>query len=138
MKIITDNEVNRQKLFKMIDSGEVYEVEIVKRDRKRTLSQNAALHKYCELVATALNDAGLDIGLTLQEQMAVSWTMKTVKEVMWHAIQTALGYEASTAKLETDQVTRVYEILNRHLADKFGMPHIPFPSIDSLRMKSYE
>jgi len=33
--------------------------------QQRTLLQNKALHKYCELLATALNDAGFDMRIVL-------------------------------------------------------------------------
>lgn len=90
---------------------------------KRTIQQNKAIHKYCSLLATAFNDAGLDMKAVLAEKEAeVSWSMDSVKDVIWRPIQTALyPKKVSTTQLETDEVGKVYEQIARHMSEKFNI-----------------
>ena len=101
---------------------------------QRTLSQNAALHKYFELLANALNDAGYDVGTTIK--VPVDFTKDTVKEYMAKPIMTALHPDKeSTTELTTVEVNEIYEHLNRLTAEKFGIG-IPFPSYEEQRIES--
>jgi hypothetical protein len=94
--------------------------------KQRTITQNSALHKYCELLAEALNSAGYDVGTTIT--VPVDFTKDTVKEYMFKPIMTALHPDkASTTELNTKEVNEVYEQLNRLTAEKFGIG-IDFPS----------
>jgi len=94
---------------------------------KRTISQNSAMHKYFSMVSSALNNAGLDIKKTLV--VDVNWSSHTVKEIMWKGIQKALLNKTSTTKLNRNEVTKVYETLNRMLAERYGI-YVEFPSRD--------
>ena len=101
----------------------------IKGDRsKRTILQNKAIHKYCALLAKQFNDGGLDMMAVLKEKsVPVSWTMGSVKDVIWRPIQQAMFQTESTTKLETDQVSRVYEQIARHISTNFDIDQ-PFPS----------
>jgi len=134
---LTDNEVTRQELMKLIDSGESYIITVkpATDKSKRTLTQNASIHKYCTMLAEAYNEAGLDLAAVLSKQADIPWNMQNVKEQQWRRIQLALELPESTTKLETTDVTKVYEVLNRFSSDRFGIG-IPFPSIESMRMNS--
>jgi len=96
---------------------------------KRTTQQNKAIHKYCSLLAQAFNDSGLDMKAVLAEKEAeVSWSMDSVKEVIWKQIQVAMYPDkASTTQLETNEVSLVYNQIARHMAVKFNID-VPFPS----------
>ena len=96
---------------------------------KRTALQNKAIHKYCSLLAQAFNDSGLDMKAVLAEKEAeVSWSMDSVKEVIWKQIQVAMYPDkASTTQLETNEVSLVYNQIARHMAVKFNID-VPFPS----------
>ena len=100
-----------------------------KKPASRTDQQNKALHLYCELVAAALNDAGLSMEQVLQNfTMEVEWTKDSVKEIIWRTAQRRFLGKTSTTELNKhDDITRVYEIVNRFLA-KLGIESIPFPS----------
>ena len=88
----------------------------------RTLTQNSALHLYFELLANALNDAGLDMKKVLEVKTGdVPWNKDTIKEVLWRPLQDAMTGEESTTKLSTTEVSEVYEVLNRHTASKLGV-----------------
>lgn len=118
-----------------LDSDKVYEV-IEKKTDKRTIVQNSAMHKYFSLVAEALNDAGLDMKQVIKAD--VEWSMFSVKEYMWKAIQKAILGKESTTLLKKDEIDSVYLNMNRLTASKFGID-IPFPSIESMIFKqNYE
>lgn len=98
-----------------------------KTERQRTLLQNRSLHLFFTLLATELNDAGLDMKKVLKPSVDISWTKENIKEYLWRPIQTALKMKKSTTALSTAEISQVWEVLNRHLGDKFGV-HVPFPS----------
>ena len=119
-------------IMSMITSGDV---EIKIKRKKRTSTQNASIHKYCDLLATAYNDAGFDQQIVLAQQAAVPWSQNTVKESQWRRIQIAMGLPESTTELETADVSKVHQVLNRHTIEKFNI-NIAFPSMDVLRFNS--
>lgn len=98
-------------------------------DFLRTSKQNNSLHKYCELVAKALNDAGLDIEKVItQYEIGIPWTKMSVKELLWKTIQKSMFDKDSTRKLSrVEEINEIFEVLNRFLA-KLGIESIPFPS----------
>lgn len=93
----------------------------------RTINQNAALHKYFQDVANELNEAGLDMRKVLKPSISIPWTRESVKKHLWRPVQDAMYDKLSTTKLETNEVNEVYEVLNRHMAEKFGIS-VDFPS----------
>lgn len=93
---------------------------------ERTPQQNNALHKYFELVAEELNNAGFDIQKTITHQMDIPWSKESVKELIWRQAQKTLKQKVSTTELSTKDIDEVYDVVNRYLA-QFGI-HIPFPS----------
>jgi hypothetical protein len=98
--------------------------------RSRTLTQNRALHKYCQMLADALNESGLDQRNVLKPEVDIPWTQNAVKENLWRPIQVAVTGLDSTTKPETSQYSAIYEVLNRHLAMKLGIS-VPWPCKDS-------
>lgn len=56
-------------------------------------------------------------------------TPETIKEYLWRPIQEAQLQKKSTTQLDTTEINKVYETLNRHLGEKTGV-HIAFPSFD--------
>jgi hypothetical protein len=67
---------------------------------------------------------------TLKQGVDIPWTKLTVKEHIWRPVQDAQLGKNSTIKLESHEVSAVYDVINRHLSDKFGV-HVPFPSKDN-------
>lgn len=94
--------------------------------RQRSEIQNNALHKYCELLAETLNDRGLDMRVVLKPEIDIPWTKESAKNHLWRPIQSLMIDKESTAKANSDEYGPVYETLNRHLSDKFGV-HVPWP-----------
>jgi len=94
--------------------------------QSRTDLQNRALHKYCAMLAEALNDAGLDMLKVLKPGAEIPWSQPSVKEQLWRPIQVAMLDKESTTEAKTFEYGQVYEVLNRHIAQKFGVS-VPWP-----------
>jgi hypothetical protein len=103
--------------------------------RKRTIRQNSALHLYLEHLSEALNGAGLDMRKTLRADIDIPWTMESAKEWLWKPVQRALYGKSSTTELTTTDITKIYDTLNRHLSQKFGVS-VDFPSEEELIFRS--
>lgn len=100
-------------------------------EKQRTLQQNKALHKYLTELANTLNNAGLDMKAVLKPGVCIEWNQDMAKEYLWRPIQKAMQLEASTADLSTKDIQAVYAVLDRHLAQKFGVS-VPWPSTESM------
>ena len=96
-------------------------------NKKRSLSQNNSLHLYCAWLATALNDGGLDMMKVLDTAAEIPWTGTSVKEQLWRPVQKAMTGKASTKDQNKAEFVDIYEVLNRHIAAKFGVS-VEWPS----------
>lgn len=96
--------------------------------RKRTLTQNNCIHKLCELLAEALNDAGFDFRAFVKDGYEVPFTPELVKDHLWRPIQVAMTGKKSTTELTTIECSDVYDVLNRKTAE-YGI-HVSWPSRD--------
>ncbi len=79
------------------------------------------------MLAEELNEAGLDMKAVLKPTVDIPWNTINAKEHLWKPIQEALLHKDKTSNLNTDEVTKVYEVINRHMGQKFGI-HVPFPT----------
>ena len=100
---------------------------VTKEEEQRTILQNKALHKYFELLAEALNNAGWDMKKTLKEEVEIPWTKEMVKNHLWRPIQEIMFAKQSTTEMNTKDPSDVYALLDRHLSSKTGV-HIPWPN----------
>ena len=101
----------------------------VKAAKTRTLTQNNSIHRYCEMLSEAFNEAGLDMEKVLAKGTQIPWSETNVKELIWRKVQIPLTGKESTTDLETNEVSKVYDVVNRHISSTFGL-FIPFPSKD--------
>ena len=130
-KITSKSELNERKieiwsaLCEMAEGGG--KIEITKEKKQRTLTQNKALHKYLELLADALNDAGYDMKRTLKQDVDIPWNMESAKEYLWRPVQMVLIDQESTTDATTDQYNKIYLTLSKHISEKFGV-FVPWPS----------
>lgn len=100
----------------------------------RTDNQNRALHKYFEILANELNDAGYTVQIVLKQKVDINWDKDKVKELIWRPAQEAITGKKSTTQLDkVEDITTIYEHLTRHLGEKFGI-HVSFP-IDPNKVK---
>ena len=95
---------------------------------KRTNTQNRALHKFFDLLASTLNAQGLTVDVVLKSE--TSWTAESTKELLWRPIQKAIIGKESSAKLTTKELTEVYDTLNKALGEKLHI-HVSFPSYEN-------
>ena len=97
----------------------------------RTHKQQKAIEVYCKLAAEALNDAGYDMNVVLGEaETETPWTQESFKGTVWRKMQLAMGYPKSTTKLNTGDVSKIYDVVNRGVIAKRGIS-LPFPSIEN-------
>ena len=101
--------------------------------KQRTLTQNGSLHLFFEHLADSLNDAGFDFRTFIKEGLPVPFNEALVKEFIWVEIQKAMTGKEHTSDLETHEVGAVYDVLNRHLADK-GI-YVPWPCKETMNQK---
>jgi len=94
-----------------------------------TNPQRNSVYLYCGLLAQELNGRGLDMVKTLHD-VEIPWSKESVKEHIWVKVQSAKFDNVSVNNLETPQVSEIYDVVNRHLSNKFGV-HVPFPSRDN-------
>lgn len=97
----------------------------------RTNQQNKALHVLFKLLADTLNNHGLDMKKTLKPEVAIPWSPGSVKEFLWRPVQKAQLNKQSTTELTTVEIDEVFDTINKHLGERFGV-HVPFPSIEEL------
>ena len=103
-------------------------------DKQRSIQQNKALHKYCNNLAEALNEAGLDQRKVLKPGIDIPWTMESVKDNLYKPILKALTGKESTIDMSTTDPSLVYEVLNRHMGEKHGIT-VEWPSEESRMLK---
>lgn len=101
---------------------------------QRTTQQNKSLHLYFEHLASALNDAGLDMRKTLKPAVEIPWSATTIKEYIWRPIMQAQLGKRSTTEMESQDIDLVFNTITRHLANRFGL-EVEFPSIETLMME---
>ena len=96
-------------------------------NNKRTLSQNAAIHKYFDLLAATLNAKGLTVEVVIKPD--TNWTMESVKELIWRPVMQSVIGKKSTTKLTRQEVNDVYMALDAALQQKLDIS-VEFPHIE--------
>ena len=97
--------------------------------KKRTAKQNDSLHLYLSQLAQELNDSGQDMRKVLKPTVDIPWSTDTAKRFLWKPIQKVMVDKESTTDLTTDEVDKIYRVLDRHVSEKCGL-HVPFPSVE--------
>lgn len=80
-------------------------------------------------LALMLNNSGLTFHCALGKGKKVKWSPAAIKDLVWRKVQRMQFDIESTAKLDTSHVSCIYELINRHIASKFGVS-VVFPSKD--------
>ena len=111
----------QRKLAEMWRENKYVEVEFRRKAKQRTLTQNRALHLFCQWLADTLNDAGDDMRKTLRQDVDIPWTCESVKEHLWRPIQIAMTDKRSTTEITTVEPTEIHAVLSRHLGQKLGI-----------------
>ena len=96
-------------------------------EKAMTPPQRNSVHLYCDLLAKELNGRGLDMVKTLRPGVDIPWTKESARQFMWRPIQEIKFDKKSLTQLKTHEISKIYDVINRHLSDKFGV-YVPFPS----------
>lgn len=99
--------------------------------KTRTTRQNSSLHLYFTLLAEALNEAGYDMKKTIRQDVDIPWTPIMIKEYLWKPLQDVMIKKKSTTRLQTKDIDKIYDVLNRTIGERTGV-FVPFPSVESL------
>ena len=94
--------------------------------KQRSLKQNSALHVWCSALADTLNEKGLDMRKVIKADVDIPWNKQSVKDYIFKPVLEAMTGAESSADAEKVDYIKVYETLNKHLAEKFGV-HVPWP-----------
>jgi len=100
-------------------------------DKQRTDRQNRSLHLMLTMLSDQLNEAGLDVKKTLRHDVDTPWNPILVKELIYRPVMKAMTGKDSTTKLSTKELDKIYDVLNRHLGEKFGI-ELVFPSWEKM------
>ena len=95
----------------------------------RTIKQNSSMHKYFSLLSDKLNSKGLDMKLVLEKlskNTMIPWSPSAVKERLWRVVQEDTYGKDKTSRLDTKEVSIVYENLNLVTSQRLGVG-VPFP-----------
>ena len=96
----------------------------------RTFQQNSALHLWCSLQGSAMNEAGFEQRAFFEAARNgydVPWRTITVKENIWRPVQVAMKKPKSTTEVNKLELSDVYDTVCRALGG-IGAPIVPFPS----------
>jgi hypothetical protein len=112
------------------ENKKLCKLEVIK--KKRTITQNKALHLYFNHISKELNNLGLTFNYTGLKgvEMEMRYNSNLVKEMIWRPIQITLFGKESTTELTTQEINEVLDVLSKFFNER-GV-YIPFPSIQSL------
>ncbi len=102
--------------------------------KKLTDAQRRAIHLHCEQLCDALKNEGATVQDVLSKSIERHWTKLTIKDLLWKDIASRAFGAESTEDLETEQITAVYDVINKFTSTHWGI-HIPFPSMETLSEK---
>ena len=108
-------------------------VDLIKKKNTRTTKQSSSLHLLYTIIASKLNDVGMDFkyfGLKGQV-ISTRHNTNTVKEHIWRPIQKALFNIESTKKINTEHINEIVDVLANYFGEK-GIV-IEFPSKEQLK-----
>lgn len=110
----------------------------IKTGKPRTNLQNASIRLYWDLMANAMNDAGFSykqfIEVIESNGVDVPWDGDKFGDEVWRRVQKVMYPETilkdgrpSTTKLKSDQVAKVYDVVNLKIIEMTNGLHVSFP-----------
>lgn len=85
----------------------------------RSLEQNKLIHAVAEELALELNSKGLDMRTVLKPGVDIPWDKELIKRHIFHPLIKAMFNKDSTTKLSTVEVSKMFDVLNKHFAEKW-------------------
>ena len=116
-----------EKIEERLKKAGFVNIVVKKKPKKRTMTQNRGLHLYYTKYANALNEAGFDVRKTISKNINLPWTPESVKEYIWRPLQEHSFGTRSTAKLKTNQIDKVIDLINSTIGERTGVS-VAFPS----------
>ena len=121
--------IEDKELIDKLKDGAVYEIDIKDADM-RTVTQNRAIHLWCNMLANAMNNQNMVIQDVIR--LNTKWDMLKVKEMIFKPVVKSLYTKDSTTKLNKDEFELIIDTIIIALSYK-GVENIPdFPSRESL------
>lgn len=93
-----------------------------------TPNQRKAAWLYMTQKSEQLNDTGLDMRVILKPTYSIPWTKDSFHDHIWIPIQRAMYGTDSMKDLNKEQVSKIFEVIERELGEKHGLGHVPFPN----------
>lgn len=114
--------------FKAIEGQRYIVCDVKGPTATRTELQRRSIWLYCTHLAKALNDAGYGMRAVFSKlfKADLPWTKDSAKEALWAEVQDQLYQTRSTADLERDQVSMVYDAINQATSERLGVS-VSFP-----------
>ena len=134
LKCPKDWELFTMYLADKVDESKEYTVEVKQVRDNRTDQQRKAIQLYCSLMSKALNDGGYsfsDFAVHINEKgNSLPWDEQgnLFKDQAWRLVQRPLTGHESTTKINTQQVTQIYDVLNQKFIDMTNGVSIEFPN----------
>ena len=100
--------------------------------KKRSISQNASLHKYCSNISTRMTDAGFTQRLLVgkfREGFELPVTQSMIKDI-FREVGKAMFKKESTKDLTTIEIQRVYQVVDERFGNITGIRE-EWPCADS-------
>src|ERR1039458_6071138 len=112
---------NRVEYIDFLTRNEGKDIQIKRTTYIRTDAQNNSIHKYFEMVSTALSEKGLTFDLNMGKKVVkLEWTPNLVKEAMWKPIMKALCGKTSTTQMDkVEDINKIYDHINKFLSENF-------------------
>jgi hypothetical protein len=131
-----DEKAARVKFEYLVKNGKAFELK--EKKYTRTLRQNKAMHQYFTMVSVHLNDLDIEFNYEglVKDVITMPYTPELVKDFFWRPIQIALYGIKSTAKINTEQMNGVIEVISKFFAEK-GV-HVEFPTKDLMISEELE
>lgn len=107
-------------------NGRYLEIKVY--EATRSTQQNRALHKWFSMIATELNEKGIDKREFFKEPFFMRWSKDNVKEDIWRPVQRAMKLGTSTTELGRSELDQVLDPIIIKLAEH-GIS-VPFPNKD--------
>lgn len=123
---------DKERLDRLKD-GAIYEIDIKDADM-RTVTQNRAIHLWCDMLANTMNSQNMIIQDVIK--LNTKWDMLKVKEMIFKPVVKSLYTKDSTTKLNKDEFELIIDTVIRALSYK-GVENIPdFPDRKSLEFEN--
>jgi len=131
LKCPKDWELYQAYLVEKVDDSKHYTIEVKKVQDSRTSQQRKSIELYCKLMSEALNDGGIDYVKFLETikewGYETPWSQEKVKD-QWRLLQSTLFNKESTTELTTNEVTEVYDLMNREFIRLAHGVSVEFPN----------